>query len=118
MTAWSFIVAERLGFSREEALSIGERSSLFTGMHSLRAAMRCSLQPLLPSPHATFMIASVYTEMNAISKGVAIGIYTEDKKNGVEASKGGSQPYVDLMGRRYVAPPHLLAAFALSHMSI
>ncbi|KAI0773438.1 hypothetical protein BC629DRAFT_1291076 [Irpex lacteus] len=66
MTAWSFIVAERLGFSREEALSI----------------------------------ASVYTEMNAISKGVSIGIYSEAKKNGVEASKDGSQPYVDLMGRR------------------
>ena len=48
--------------------------------------------------------ASVYTEMNAISKGVAIGMYDESKKDGVEASKGGSQPYVDLMGRRYVAP--------------
>ena len=46
-------------------------------------------------------IASVYTEMNAISKGVAIGMYDESKKDGVEASKGGSQPYVDLMGRRY-----------------
>ena len=39
--------------------------------------------------------------MNAISKGVAIGMYDESKKDGVEASKGGSQPYVDLMGRRY-----------------
>ncbi|KAI0092018.1 hypothetical protein BDY19DRAFT_990766 [Irpex rosettiformis] len=66
MTAWSFIIAERLGFTREEALSI----------------------------------ASVYTEMNAISKGVSIGIYSKDKKDGVEADKGGSQPYVDLMGRR------------------
>ena len=47
------------------------------------------------------MAASVYTEMNAISKGVAIGMYDESKKDGVEASKGGSQPYVDLMGRRY-----------------
>ena len=48
------------------------------------------------------MAVSVYTEMNAISKGVAIGMYDESKKDGVEASKGGSQPYVDLMGRRYV----------------
>ncbi|KAH9006807.1 hypothetical protein EDB86DRAFT_2868408 [Lactarius hatsudake] len=48
MMAWACVVAERLGFSREEALSI----------------------------------ASVYTEMNAISKGVSIG------------------PYVDLLGRR------------------
>ena len=38
--------------------------------------------------------------MNAISKGVSIGLYDEAKKKGVEASKGGSQPYVDLMGRR------------------
>lgn len=27
MTAWAMIVAERLGFEREEALSIGKRSS-------------------------------------------------------------------------------------------
>lgn len=66
MTAWSFIVAERLGFQREEALSI----------------------------------ASVYTEMNAISKGVSIGLYEENKQQNMEASKDGSQPYVDLMGRR------------------
>ncbi|KAH8105877.1 hypothetical protein BXZ70DRAFT_917193 [Cristinia sonorae] len=65
MTAWSFVVAERLGFQREEALSI----------------------------------ATVYTEMNAISKGVSLGIYDKGKEKGVEASKGGSQPYVDLMGR-------------------
>ncbi|CAL1700750.1 unnamed protein product [Somion occarium] len=66
MAAWAFVVAERLGFQREEALSI----------------------------------ASVYTEMNAISKGVSLGIYDERKQKGVEATKGGSQPYVDLMGRR------------------
>lgn len=46
--------------------------------------------------------ASVYTEMNAISKGVSLGLYDEKKKDGVEASRGGSQPYVDLMGRRCV----------------
>ncbi|THH05629.1 hypothetical protein EW146_g9851, partial [Bondarzewia mesenterica] len=41
MMAWAFIVAERLGFQREEALSI----------------------------------ASVYTEMNAISKGISLGLH-------------------------------------------
>jgi len=66
MMAWAFVVAERLGFKREEALSI----------------------------------ASVYTEMNAISKGVSLGIFDENKRRGVEASPSGSQPYVDLMGRR------------------
>ncbi|KAJ3570201.1 hypothetical protein NP233_g4562 [Leucocoprinus birnbaumii] len=66
MTAWSMIVAECLGFRRDEALSI----------------------------------ASVYTEMNAISKGVSIGIYKEGKGQGMEASSTGSQPYVDIMGRR------------------
>ena len=52
--------------------------------------------------------------MNAISKGVSIGLYDEAKKNGVEANKGGSQPYVDLMGRRYVllSPPVTLAQLA------
>ncbi|KZT20375.1 hypothetical protein NEOLEDRAFT_1075772 [Neolentinus lepideus HHB14362 ss-1] len=66
MMAWATVVAERIGFKREEALSI----------------------------------ASVYTEMNAITKGVSIGIYKESKKGEVpEPDKGGSQPYVDLMGR-------------------
>ncbi|TFK55947.1 hypothetical protein OE88DRAFT_1622012 [Heliocybe sulcata] len=66
MMAWATVVAERIGFKREEALSI----------------------------------ASVYTEMNAITKGVNIGIYKESKKSEVsEPAKGGSQPYVDLMGR-------------------
>ncbi|KAH6915378.1 hypothetical protein BKA70DRAFT_1258806 [Coprinopsis sp. MPI-PUGE-AT-0042] len=63
MTAWSMVVAECLGFSREEALSI----------------------------------ASVYTEMNAISRGINLGIYKADKEQGI---KSGSQPYVELMGRR------------------
>ncbi|KAJ3901220.1 hypothetical protein F5879DRAFT_348171 [Lentinula edodes] len=66
MTAWATVVAERMGFQREEALSI----------------------------------ASSYTEMNALSKGVSLGIYREGKQKGLEATKGGTQPYVDLMGRR------------------
>ncbi|KAK0230875.1 hypothetical protein IW262DRAFT_1262902 [Armillaria fumosa] len=65
MAAWAMIVAERLGFQREEALSI----------------------------------ASVYTEMNALSKGVSLGIYKEGKQKGLDAIRGGSQPYVELMGR-------------------
>ncbi|KAI0375605.1 hypothetical protein BV20DRAFT_984409 [Pilatotrama ljubarskyi] len=66
MMAWAFVVAERLGFRREEALSI----------------------------------ASVYTEMNAVSKGVSLGIYRDGKQRGMDASRTGSQPYVELMGRR------------------
>ncbi|KAI9507926.1 hypothetical protein F5148DRAFT_980691 [Russula earlei] len=68
MMAWACVVSERLGFSREEALSI----------------------------------ASVYTEMNAISKGVSLGIYDKKREahfNAMHAS-GGTQPYVDLLGRR------------------
>ncbi|KAL1694511.1 hypothetical protein GGG16DRAFT_47064 [Schizophyllum commune] len=64
MTAWASVVAERLGFAREEALSI----------------------------------ASAFTEMNAITKGVSLGIYSKGKEKGLDAD--GSQPYVDLMGRR------------------
>jgi hypothetical protein len=44
--------------------------------------------------------ASVYTEMNAVAKGVSIGIYQTGKERGMEAMKGGAQPYVELMGRR------------------
>jgi len=64
MTAWATIVAERLGFRREEALSIG----------------------------------SVYTEMNASSKGISLGIFDESKNHDYEA--GSTQPFVELMGRK------------------
>ncbi|KAK2466268.1 hypothetical protein APHAL10511_001910 [Amanita phalloides] len=66
MMAWATVVAERLGFQREEALSI----------------------------------AAAYTEMNAISKGVSIGIYEKGKEQDLDADRNGSQPYVDIMGRR------------------
>lgn len=66
MTAWATIVAERLGFEREEALSI----------------------------------ASVYTEMNAISKGVSLGLFDRSRKKEIESIKDSTQPYVDLLGRR------------------
>ncbi|KXN89656.1 hypothetical protein AN958_05523 [Leucoagaricus sp. SymC.cos] len=65
MTAWSMVVAERLGFKRDEALSI----------------------------------ASVYTEMNAISKGVSLGIFKESREKGMGVSSKGTQPYVVIMGR-------------------
>lgn len=51
---------------------------------------------------ALVLAASVYTEMNAISRGVSLGIYEKSKQEGIEASRTGSQPYVDLMGRRSV----------------
>ncbi|KAK4056241.1 hypothetical protein OIO90_002684 [Microbotryomycetes sp. JL221] len=63
MTAWAFIVLERLGFSRPEALSI----------------------------------AQVYTDMNASSKGVSIGVLDKQR---LEPGGGPSQPFVELMGRR------------------
>ncbi|KAG9047482.1 hypothetical protein FS837_002128 [Tulasnella sp. UAMH 9824] len=66
MTAWATVVAERMGFKREEALSI----------------------------------ASVYTEMNAASKGVSIGIYAPSKND--EYASGSTQPFVELMGRKPV----------------
>ena len=51
----------------------------------------------MPVSHA----ASVYAEMNAVSKGASIGVYTPDKgKESAKKSMDGSQPYVDLMGRR------------------
>jgi hypothetical protein len=44
--------------------------------------------------------ASVYTEMNAVSKGVSLGIYKTNDERGREALVEGSQPYVELIGRR------------------
>jgi hypothetical protein len=47
--------------------------------------------------------ASVYTEMNAISKGVSLGLFDESQKKEIEPIKDGTQPYVDLLGRRYAS---------------
>ncbi|KAF7332077.1 Glutamine synthetase [Mycena kentingensis (nom. inval.)] len=66
LTAWATLVAEKLGFQREEALSI----------------------------------ASVYTEINAISKGISLGKLQKSAAAGMEASPTGTQPFVDLMGKR------------------
>ena len=44
----------------------------------------------------------MYTELNAVSKGTSLGIFTKDDGRGVEAAKDGSQPYIELMGRRWV----------------
>jgi len=66
MTTWAMVVAERLGFRREEALSI----------------------------------ASVYTEMNAVSKGSSLGIIKKDQSAAGEVLASPSQPHIDLMGRR------------------
>jgi hypothetical protein len=38
--------------------------------------------------------------MNALAKGVSMGIYKQGMDKGAEALKEGSQPYVELMGRR------------------
>ncbi|KAJ7068338.1 hypothetical protein C8F01DRAFT_1017602, partial [Mycena amicta] len=66
LTAWATLVAEKIGFQREEALSI----------------------------------ASVFTEINALAKGISIGKYNKSVASGMEGSPTGTQPYVDIMGRR------------------
>ncbi|GAA5973758.1 hypothetical protein JCM11641_005120 [Rhodosporidiobolus odoratus] len=63
MTAWACVVAERLGFRRQEALSI----------------------------------AHVFTDMNASTKGVSLGIMAPDA---VKIEVGPSQPFVELLGRK------------------
>lgn len=42
---------------------------------------------------------SVYTEMNAVAKGVSLGIIDQSRKKEMEPMSG-EQPYVDLMGKR------------------
>ncbi|BGP37178.1 hypothetical protein JCM10450v2_001084 [Rhodotorula kratochvilovae] len=63
MTAWACVVAERLGFRRQEALSI----------------------------------AHVFTDLNATSKGVSLGIMSADA---AKIEVGPSQPFVEILGRR------------------
>jgi hypothetical protein len=85
MMAWSCVVAETLGFSREEALSIGQfipMSWVWSGLADNGGT------------------ASAYTEMNATAKGASLGIYDKKKEVGMEPGRGTAQPHVELMGRR------------------
>ena len=92
MTAWATLVAERMHFTREEALSIG--------MWGIRIFERDI------SLAQWFSVASVYTELNAVSKGTSLGIFKiKGDDRGVEAAKDGSQPYIELMGRRWANSP-------------
>ena len=49
-----------------------------------------------------YLQASVYTDMNAVSKGVALGIYDKKRETDLKAAHAEveAQPYVDLLGRR------------------
>lgn len=62
--------------------------------------MRLQLALLLAFLNCYEYLASAYTEMNAISKGVSLGVFEQGKGKGLELAKGESQPYVDFMGRR------------------
>jgi hypothetical protein len=84
MTAWAFVVAERTGFRQSEALSIG----------------RWPPPTIVDLAHT--YIASAYTDMNAISKGVSLGIYEKGQERSMEATMIGAQSYADILGRRYV----------------
>ena len=48
MMAWSFVVAERLGFQREEALSIGEHPRLCTATAHSPHGYGAATQPHTP----------------------------------------------------------------------
>ena len=56
----------------------------------------------VPSADRDAVLASVYTEMNATSKGVKLGIFEEGRGKGMEPAQASGQPYVDFMGRRCV----------------
>lgn len=88
LTIWAMIVAERLGFEREEALSIGR---FWPTLHMID----CHQSDISPTA-----AGSVYTEMNAVAKGLSPGIIDQSRKTEIEPISGEQQPYVDLMGRR------------------
>jgi len=94
MTAWACVVAERLGFRRQEALSIG--ASRLT-LVQLTAERRADLGASDPAAH-------VFTDLNATSKGVSLGLMSADA---LKVEVGPSQPFVEILGRkvRPVEPP-------------
>lgn len=105
MMAWSCVVAERLGFSRDEALSIGKLQH----SSSLLKASRPPPQNISAKKKTPLLVlvlvrckASVYTEMNAVSKGVSLGVFDKKRETDLKAAHAEveAQPYVDLLGRR------------------
>jgi hypothetical protein len=54
--------------------------------------------------------------MNAVSKGLSLGIYKSDEERGREAKMGGSQPYVELMGRRWAHSHNSVLSLSPSRM--
>ncbi len=92
MMAWAFVVAERLGFRREEALSIGTPHpppfhpavKLLSRVLNSTARL-CGALPIAVRGHRSLVLivqfsprlASAYTEMNAVTKGVSLGIYRD-----------------------------------------
>lgn len=103
MMAWACVVAERLGFSRDEALSIGTYQPTYIPVAPQPDSLSLSLSIImhlflfLPSTFA----ASVYTEMNAVSKGVSLGVFDKKRETDLKSAHAGeAQPYVDLLGRR------------------
>ncbi|THH32881.1 hypothetical protein EUX98_g1289 [Antrodiella citrinella] len=98
MTAWSFIVAERLGFQREEALSIGQWRALSTGTPVSPSAafsyITRTLQQTAPQiVGALRLLGASYAPAELNTKGYAL--YVEfrpevdgwGKKNEVKCSK-------------------------------
>lgn len=79
-------------------------------MRSLGCAHRLFASHHFAHRHLNYA-ASVYTEMNAITKGVSLGVFDKNRGKGVEASSSGSQPYVDLMGRRLVHRLHTTTSY-------
>ena len=82
MLAWATAVAERLGFTRQEALSIGE--SVCTSYRDPQAAQEIEIDRMCLPAHT-------YTNLNATARGVSLGIYSPEKGK-ERTTVGPSQP--------------------------
>lgn len=92
MTAWATVVAERLGFSRAEALSVGESSASFPPNSAIVRDLTLSI--LINDLHP----AHTYVNLTSTARGINLGIIPPSERN--KHVVGPSQPHFELMGVR------------------
>lgn len=113
MTAWSLVVCKRLGFSEEEALSLGSfdlhlRLALSTTDPFTLSTIvhRCGFIRDLYQSELPLTVSTGF-QANATSKAISLGIKPKPSEAQARAStlsikegEGWQQPHVVLMGRK------------------
>ena len=113
MTAWAYIIAEKMGFERVEALSLGELVFFFhhiSWVHLLKlSSLRvASVFTSITSTHHALALGNVYNDKErrdaelevSFVPGGGSGKGRSSKAADEEREGGYAQPWVSIMGRK------------------